>query len=191
MRPRLSLALGLLLLLAPGSRADLPRPDSRGAGFDPDRLGRIDAAVERAVAEQGGPRRGGAGRPRRQDRATRRRSAVGRVGRPTRADDARHGLRHGLADQAGRDGDLGDDPGRARASSGSTTGSARYLPEFDNHGKGAITVEQLLRHRAGLIADNPIADYADGPEEAWKRIAELEPRRTRRASGSSTATSAS
>ena len=30
------------------------------------------------------------------------------------------------------------------------------LPEFDNHRKGEITVEQLLRHRSGLIADNPI-----------------------------------
>ena len=24
----------------------------------------------------------------------------------------------------------------------------RFLPEFDNHGKGAVTIEQLLRHRA-------------------------------------------
>ncbi len=49
----------------------------------------------------------------------------------------------------------------------------QLLPEFDNHGKGAITVEQLLRHRSGLIADNPLADYADGPadglEEARRR----------------------
>jgi uncharacterized protein YbbC (DUF1343 family)/CubicO group peptidase (beta-lactamase class C family) len=50
----------------------------------------------------------------------------------------------------------------------------RLLPEFDNHGKGAITIEQLLRHRAGLIADNPIGDFADGSETAWKRLAELE-----------------
>jgi len=49
----------------------------------------------------------------------------------------------------------------------------RYWPEFDNHGKGAITVEQLLRHRSGLIADNEIADYADGPDRAWDRIANL------------------
>ncbi len=48
------------------------------------------------------------------------------------------------------------------------------LPEFDNLGKGAITVEQLLRHRSGLIADNPESDYADGPDEAWKRLANLD-----------------
>ncbi|WP_250847006.1 exo-beta-N-acetylmuramidase NamZ domain-containing protein [Aquisphaera insulae] len=50
----------------------------------------------------------------------------------------------------------------------------RYLPELDNHGKARITIEHLLRHRAGLIADNPIGDFANGPEEAWKRIAALE-----------------
>jgi uncharacterized protein YbbC (DUF1343 family) len=47
------------------------------------------------------------------------------------------------------------------------------MPEYDNHDKGVITVEQLLRHRSGLIADNPLADYADGPEIAWKRLADL------------------
>jgi CubicO group peptidase (beta-lactamase class C family) len=50
----------------------------------------------------------------------------------------------------------------------------RHLPELDNHGKGAITVEHLLRHRSGLTADNPISDYKNGPEAAWKRIAEIE-----------------
>ena len=48
------------------------------------------------------------------------------------------------------------------------------LPEFDNHGKGAITVEQLLRHRSGLIADNPISDYHHGVDEAWKRLGNLD-----------------
>lgn len=48
------------------------------------------------------------------------------------------------------------------------------LPEFDNHEKGAITVEQLLRHRAGFIPDNPLSDYQDGPEAAWRRLAEID-----------------
>jgi uncharacterized protein YbbC (DUF1343 family) len=51
---------------------------------------------------------------------------------------------------------------------------SKHLPEFDNHGKGAITIDQLLRHRAGLIADNPVTDFADGPEEAWKRLANID-----------------
>lgn len=50
---------------------------------------------------------------------------------------------------------------------------AKLLPEFDNGGKGAITVEQLLRHRAGLIPDNALRDYQDGPEKAWERLANL------------------
>jgi CubicO group peptidase (beta-lactamase class C family) len=49
----------------------------------------------------------------------------------------------------------------------------QLLPEFDNGGKGSITLEQLLRHRTGLIADNPLSDYSDGPAEAWKRLATL------------------
>ncbi len=49
----------------------------------------------------------------------------------------------------------------------------KLLPDFDNGGKSAITVEQLLRHRTGLVADNPMSDYKDGPETAWKRIAAL------------------
>ena len=49
----------------------------------------------------------------------------------------------------------------------------RLLPAFNNHGKGAITIEQLLRHRSGLIADNPIDDYSDY-ETAWERLANLD-----------------
>lgn len=50
----------------------------------------------------------------------------------------------------------------------------KFLPDWDNHAKGSITVDQLLRHRAGLIPDNPIGDYADGPDTAWKKLAEQE-----------------
>ena len=51
---------------------------------------------------------------------------------------------------------------------------ARYLPEFGARGKQAITVEDLLRHWGGLVADNSLADYRHGPEETWRRICELE-----------------
>jgi len=49
-----------------------------------------------------------------------------------------------------------------------------YFPEMDNHGKGRITVEQLLRHRSGFIPDNALGDYKNGPEEAWKKICDLD-----------------
>ena len=52
---------------------------------------------------------------------------------------------------------------------------AEYLPEFGRAGKEKITVEQLLRHRGGLIPDNPLWDYREGPERAWERICLLKP----------------
>lgn len=50
----------------------------------------------------------------------------------------------------------------------------KYFPEMDNHGKGRITVDHLLRHRAGLIPDNALGDYKNGPEEAWKKICDID-----------------
>lgn len=50
----------------------------------------------------------------------------------------------------------------------------KHLAEFDDHGKGGITIEQLLRHRSGFIADNPVSDYADGADKAWERLSKLE-----------------
>jgi serine-type D-Ala-D-Ala carboxypeptidase len=53
---------------------------------------------------------------------------------------------------------------------------SRYIPEFGRHGKGDITVEQLLVHTSGLIADNDLRDYADGPARAMERLYALRPR---------------
>ncbi|GMU20015.1 MAG: hypothetical protein AMXMBFR13_01160 [Phycisphaerae bacterium] len=52
---------------------------------------------------------------------------------------------------------------------------SRYIPEFGANGKADITVEQLLLHRGGLIADNPLSDYENGPAEALMRIHALKP----------------
>ena len=53
---------------------------------------------------------------------------------------------------------------------------ARQLPEFGVHGKDAITVEMLLLHTSGLVADNPLGDYVGSRDEMWSRICALEPR---------------
>lgn len=53
---------------------------------------------------------------------------------------------------------------------------ATYIPEFAQHDKDAITVEHLLTHQGGLVPDNPLEDYQDGPTEAWKRIWALKPK---------------
>jgi CubicO group peptidase (beta-lactamase class C family) len=50
---------------------------------------------------------------------------------------------------------------------------ARYLPEFAPRDKDAVTVTDLLLHQGGLIPDNALSDYEDGPDEAWKRICAL------------------
>ena len=48
-----------------------------------------------------------------------------------------------------------------------------FLPEFAANDKESITIHDLLIHHSGLLADNAIADYDQGPAEAIKRICEL------------------
>ncbi|MCA8998839.1 MAG: serine hydrolase [Planctomycetaceae bacterium] len=55
-----------------------------------------------------------------------------------------------------------------------TEAASKYLPEFTGHGKEGITLHHLLTHTSGLIADNHLRDYQDGPEQAWERICALE-----------------
>ncbi len=50
---------------------------------------------------------------------------------------------------------------------------AKHLPEFGRRGKETITVEQLLLHTSGLIADNALADYREGRAAAFKKIDDL------------------
>lgn len=52
---------------------------------------------------------------------------------------------------------------------------ARHLPDFGRNGKEAITIEHLLLHTSGFIADNPVEDYQDGRKKAWERICRLRP----------------
>ena len=49
-----------------------------------------------------------------------------------------------------------------------------FFPEFAPNGKHEITIQDLLIHQSGLIPDNALSDYLDGPEVAWERICELE-----------------
>lgn len=52
---------------------------------------------------------------------------------------------------------------------------AQYLPEFGQNGKEKVTVEQLLTHTGGLVADNNLADYQNGKEKALERVWQLKP----------------
>jgi uncharacterized protein YbbC (DUF1343 family)/CubicO group peptidase (beta-lactamase class C family) len=48
---------------------------------------------------------------------------------------------------------------------------ARYIPEFASGGgaRDQVTIEQLLTHRAGLAADDPMALYSGSREEIFER----------------------
>jgi uncharacterized protein YbbC (DUF1343 family) len=54
---------------------------------------------------------------------------------------------------------------------------ARYVPEFGRAGKGSISVRHLLLHVGGLAADNPMSDFANGADDAWRRIFDAPARR--------------
>ena len=47
---------------------------------------------------------------------------------------------------------------------------SKHIPEFGVEGKETITIRDLLVHRSGLIPDNAMADYADGPLKAKERL---------------------
>jgi len=51
----------------------------------------------------------------------------------------------------------------------------QYLPEFGRNGKERVTIEQLLLHTSGLIADNPETDYVEGRAKCLERIYQLKP----------------
>ncbi|MBM3964879.1 MAG: DUF1343 domain-containing protein [Planctomycetes bacterium] len=48
-----------------------------------------------------------------------------------------------------------------------------FFPAFASNDKQKITIQDLLLHTSGLIPDNAMSDYADGPEVAWQRICDL------------------
>ena len=54
---------------------------------------------------------------------------------------------------------------------------AKYLPPFGANGKDRITIEQLLVHRGGLIADNPMTDYEGGREASLSNVFNLKAHR--------------
>lgn len=47
------------------------------------------------------------------------------------------------------------------------------FPEFAPNGKDDITIRDLLIHQSGLVPDNALSDYEEGPEVAWQKICDL------------------
>jgi uncharacterized protein YbbC (DUF1343 family)/CubicO group peptidase (beta-lactamase class C family) len=161
--------VGILVISA---RAALPDAPPATLGFDAGRLKRIDAVIDRAIEHGEVP------------------GAVVLVGRRGAIAYARAAgqravepkpeamTRDTVFDMASLTKPIATatsvlillDEGQLRL----TDRLVRFLPEFDNHGKSPIIIDHLLRHRAGFVPDNSLADYKDGPDATWKRIAELE-----------------
>jgi uncharacterized protein YbbC (DUF1343 family)/CubicO group peptidase (beta-lactamase class C family) len=161
----------LVLWLEP-ARAGLPEASPRTLGFDAERLFRIDGAIDRAIERKQVPgavvlvgRRGAI-------------AYVRAAGRRAIEPTAEAMTRDTVFDMASLTKPVATatsvmvllEDGRLRL----TDRLERRLPQMDNHGKGTVTLEQLLRHRAGFVPDNPLADFQGGPDHAWGRIAALE-----------------
>jgi uncharacterized protein YbbC (DUF1343 family)/CubicO group peptidase (beta-lactamase class C family) len=164
--------IGLLALAPALARAGLPEAPPASLGFDGDRLERIDASIEQAIASGQIPgavvvvgRRGKI-------------ALVRAVGRRAIEPASEPMTRDTIFDMASLTKPIATatsvmiliDEGKL----GVGDRISRLLPEFANHGKGPITVEQLLRHRAGFVPDNPLNDYQQGADQAWRRIAEFD-----------------
>ena len=52
---------------------------------------------------------------------------------------------------------------------------SKHLPAFRRQETEDITLEHLLVHTSGFIADNPLADYQQGPQIAWEKLFALKP----------------
>jgi uncharacterized protein YbbC (DUF1343 family)/CubicO group peptidase (beta-lactamase class C family) len=167
------LVITFAVVAANPARGALPDADPGSLGFDVERLKRIDAAIDEAIDHKAVP---GAV------------VLVGRRGKIAYARAAGHRALEPKLEPMTRD-TIFDMASLTKSIATATSimilideGKLRpadrivvLLPEFDNHGKREITIDQLLRHRAGLIADNPLADYEHGADVAWQHIAQLEP----------------
>jgi uncharacterized protein YbbC (DUF1343 family)/CubicO group peptidase (beta-lactamase class C family) len=54
-----------------------------------------------------------------------------------------------------------------------TDRARKWLPELDHEEHAQLTIEQLLLHTGGLVADDPLGDYDHGLDAAVKKIAAL------------------
>ena len=52
---------------------------------------------------------------------------------------------------------------------------AKHIPEFAAQGKDKITILHLLTHQGGLIPDNAIGEYQQGPVQAMRNVMATQP----------------
>ena len=170
---RLPLALAALLLAVPACPAALPAARPAEVGLSAERLGRIDGAVQRAVDRGEIP--GAVVLVARRGRVAFRKAYGRRAKQPAAAPmtaDTVFDLAS-LTKPVATATAVMQLVEQGRFSPADPV--RRYWPEFAAAGKGRVTVEQLLLHTSGLVADNPEADFRDGKAKALERIAALEP----------------
>lgn len=169
---RFLLSVAFLSAFPAAARCGLPEASPESLGLDPARLQRIDAVVEQHIARKAVP------------------GAVVLVSRHGRVAFVKaYGQRAVVPQPEPMTRDTVFDMASLTKPVATATAAMRLiesgklrldqtladlLPDFANQGKEAITVEHLLRHRSGLIADNPLGDYLDGTETAWRRLSRLE-----------------
>jgi uncharacterized protein YbbC (DUF1343 family)/CubicO group peptidase (beta-lactamase class C family) len=170
---RFPTTLFLTLGLGSSALAGLPEAKPEAVGFDPSRVARVEDAIARAIAEKKVP--GAVVVVGRRGKVVLARAFGKRAIEPS--DEPM--TRDTVFDMASLTKPVATatsvmvllERGKIRLGDRITT----HLPELKGNGKDAITIEQLLRHRSGLIPDDPISDYAEGPEVAWQRIGGLKP----------------
>jgi uncharacterized protein YbbC (DUF1343 family)/CubicO group peptidase (beta-lactamase class C family) len=173
--PRLSLVLVLLLVPACvlADEARLPRVEPHVVGMNAAHLERIDAAVAKGLAEKRMP--GCVVLIGRQGKVVFRKAYGDRTIQPAKAPMTVDTL----FDMASLTKPVATatsvmlliERGQIRL----RDKVSQHIPEFTQKGKDGITVLHLLTHQGGLIADNSIRDYADGPKTAWEKLFALEP----------------
>jgi CubicO group peptidase (beta-lactamase class C family) len=175
MRNALALPLAVLLTVSPAEAASraaagaLPLAPPASAGLSAEALARIDAAVAEAIVRKDAP------------------GAVVLVGRKGRVVFRRaYGQRAVVPGPEPMTADTVFDLASltkvvATATSVMTLVEAgkvrladpvaRHLPDFaaGGGGRAAVTVEQLLTHRAGLVPDDPMDLYTETPAEIFAR----------------------
>ena len=172
---RLALVAFCLLLTTLGqvspAQSRLPQADPASVGLDPARLARIDELVAEGLAEKRMP------------------GCVVCVGRQGKIAWLKaYGAKQVQPDSLPMTTDTVFDMASITKPVATATsmmllierGQARladkvvnWIPEFALNGKDEITIRDLLIHHSGLIADNALADYLQGPEIALQKICEL------------------
>src|SRR5205085_2293223 len=56
--------------------------------------------------------------------------------------------------------------------------ASKYVPELARHGKGAVTIRQLLTHTSGLPPETPLSSFEHGRAGAMSYVYDVWPQRT-------------